>query len=69
MLTTLFFTSYIDIREIIFLIFNLKTFFKKYARLLSVTSHSKFEKISFFLALKFGENRILKIINFQLRKL
>ena len=32
MQTTLFLTPHIDINEIIFLIFNLKTFFKKYAR-------------------------------------
>ena len=35
-LTTLFLTFYIDINKIIFLIFNLKTFFKKYARLLKI---------------------------------
>ena len=52
LLTTLFFTSRIDIRKIIFLIFNLKTFFKKYARLLSVISHFKFEKISLFFCFK-----------------
>ena len=54
-LTTLFFTSRIDIKEIIFLVFNLKTIFKKYARLLSVTSHSKFEKILLFSASKFNK--------------
>ena len=66
-LTVLFLTPYIDMRETIFLIFNLKTFFKKYARSSSVTSHSKSKKISFFSALRFGEYRILKITYFQLR--
>ena len=68
-LTTLFFTFRIDIREVIFLIFNSKTFFKRYIRLSSVISHSKFEKISFSFPLKFDEYRILKIIYFPLRKL
>ena len=65
-LTTLFFTSYINIKKAIFLIFNLKTFFKKYARSLSVILHSKSKEISFSFASRFDEYRILKIIYFQL---
>ena len=68
-LTTLFFTPRIDIKKIIFLIFNSETFFKRYARLLNVISYSKFEEISFSFASKFDEYRILKITYFQLRKL
>ena len=68
-LTTLFSTFRIDIKEVIFLIFNSKTFFKRYARSLSVISHSEFEEISFSFASKSDEYRILKITYFQLRKL
>ena len=68
-LTTLFFIPRINMSEIIFLIFNSKTFFKKYARLSRIISHSKFEEISFFLVLKFDEYRTLKITYFQLWKL
>ena len=68
-LTILLFTPRIDMRKTIFLIFNSKTFFKRYARSLNVISHSKFGEISLFSALKFDEYRILKITYFQLRKL
>ena len=68
-LTTLFFTFHIDINEIIFLIFNFETFFKRYSRLSKIILHSKFKEISLFLALEFNKYRILKITYFQLRKL
>ena len=68
-LTILFLTPYIDMREIIFLIFNSKTFFKKYARSFNVTSHSEFENISFSFASRFDKYRILNVTYFQLRKL
>ena len=63
-LTTLFPTSYIDIKKIIFLIFSSETFFKRYARSLNVISHSKSKEISFSFALRFDEYRILKITYF-----
>ena len=69
MLTTLFFTFRIDIKKIIFLIFNSETFFKRYARSLSVISHSKLKEISLSFASRFDKYRILKITYFQLRKL
>ena len=69
MLTILFFIFRIDMNEIIFLIFNLKTFFKKYSRLLRIISYSKFGEISFSFVLEFDKYRVLKITYFQLRKL
>ena len=63
-LITLFLTSRIDMKEIIFLIFKSKTFFKKYARSSSVISHLELKKISLFFALRFDKYRILKITYF-----
>ena len=63
-LTTLFLTSRINMKEIIFLIFSSETFFKRYARSLSVISYSKLKEISLFFALRFDEYRTLKVTYF-----
>ena len=68
-LMILFLTFYIDMKEVIFLIFNSETFFKRYARSSSVISYSEFEEILFFFLSRFDEYRILKVTYFQLRKL
>ena len=68
-LMILFLTFYIDMKEVIFLIFNSETFFKRYARSSSVISYSEFEEILLFFLSRFDEYRILKVTYFQLRKL